>query len=167
MKNVFSATMVFLFISLFSNILQAQESYPNIQLGLQASFPVGGISGKVNVTEKHTGQAVVGIFGPFSSYFGRYAYNFKSEEKNFGNLKPYLFGQVGYYIYDFEGYFGVPTEKEKSVGFGAGGGIEWNIKNFSDNLKFNIEISYNRVDFELYDFKSIMFGFGIHYQFQL
>jgi hypothetical protein len=28
------------------------------------------------LTEQHSAQAVIGIFGPFSSYYGRYIYNF-------------------------------------------------------------------------------------------
>lgn len=153
---------------LFCSNMKAQETYPNYQVGLQTSFPIGGLSAKVNLTETHSAQAVVGVFGPLSSYFGRYLYNFESVDTEW-NLayKPYLYGQAGYYVYDLGDTFDLDIEKETNFGFGFGGGLEWHLKENFKNLKFNFEVGYNKVDFDYYKFKSIAFGIGMHYQFSL
>lgn len=163
------STHVFLLLIAFCSTtlsMSAQDNYPNYQIGMQATFPLGGLSGKVNLTENHTAQAVVGLFGPLSSYFGRYAYHFQTKETNWGGLRPYGFGQLGYFKYDFE-TFGLNNSSENNIGYGAGFGIElWN-KNFIENLKFSTEIGYNKVNIDAYELKSIYFGFGLHYQFEL
>lgn len=153
---------------LFSQKIEAQETYPNYQVGMQTSFPIGCLSAKVNVTETHSAQAVVGIFGPVSSYFGRYLYNFESVDTEWSiAYKPYMYGQAGYYIYDLGGTFNLDIDKETNFGFGFGGGLEWYFKEHFKNLKFNFELGYNKVDFDYYKFKSISVGVGLHYQFNL
>ena len=170
MQTISLKIFVGLFILITSfNLVSAQE-YPKFGFGIQANFPAGGLSAKAELTEQHTAQAVVGVFGPFSSYFGRYSYNFPEKQSAIQvAYKPYLYGQAGYYVYDLENYFGFETglEKETSFGFGVGAGLEWNYVPFSENLKFNIEVGYSKVDFEYYEFKSIAFGAGIHYYFNL
>lgn len=166
-KTIFKVVALLL---LLTTVSHAQETYPRFGIGLQANFPAGGLSAKAELTETHTAQAVVGIFGPFSSYFGRYAYNFPEKESEVKiNYKPYLYGQAGYYVYDFENYLGMDlgVSKETSFGFGFGAGIEWCYVPFTKDLKFNIEIGYNNVNFDYYKFKSIWFGAGIHYYFNL
>jgi len=60
-----------------SSFLLAQDlSYPRLRVGFQANFPAWVLSVKADLTEQHSAQAVIGIFGPFSSYYGRYIYNF-------------------------------------------------------------------------------------------
>jgi hypothetical protein len=171
MKNkIFTFGICAIVIALSSTKTIAQESYPKFGLGIQANFPAGGLSAKADLTEQHTAQAVVGIFGPFSSYFGRYSYNFLEKETNIEiNYKPYVYGQAGYYVYDLENYYGIDLglDKEKSFGFGVGAGLEWCYAPFSKDLKFNMEIGYSKVDFDYYKFKSISFGAGIHYYFNL
>lgn len=168
MKN--NAFILMVFILVVGNLTSsyAQETFPNYQVGIQTSFPIGGLSAKANITETHSAQAVVGIFGPVSSYFGRYLYNFDNNESNWGlSYRPYLYGQAGYYVYDLGSTFNVDIDKETNFGFGFGGGIEWHMKEYFNNLKFNLEVGYNKVDFEYYKFKTIAIGVGMHYQFNL
>lgn len=148
----------------------AQETYPRFGLGFQASLPAVGISAKADITEKHTAQAVVGIFGPFSSYYGRYAYNFPKKVSSIQiEYKPYLYGQAGYYKYDIDSFLGLgnQTNSETSFGYGLGAGLEWNYIPISKDLKFNMEIGYGNVKFDYYKFKSLSVGVGIHYYFNL
>ena len=154
-----------------SSLLLAQDlSYPRLGVGMQANFPAGGLSVKADLTEQHSAQAVIGIFGPFSSYYGRYSFNFNETGDDF-RIKPYLYGQAGIFNYDYPGFdentFQLVDETESDFGFGVGAGIEWHYAPFTDKLRFNIEIGYGKVDFEFYDFKSISFGGGIHYYFDL
>ncbi|PDS25666.1 carbohydrate porin, partial [Flavobacterium branchiophilum] len=146
----------------------AQETYPRFGLGFQASFPAVGLSAKAEITAEHTAQAVVGILGPFSSYYGRYNYNFPEKNPSENVLyKPYLYAQAGYYVYDFDKYLGISTglKQENSLGYGLGAGLEWAYKPFSKDFKFSSEIGYSKVNFEYYHFKSITFGVGLHYYF--
>jgi hypothetical protein len=154
-----------------SSILLAQDlSYPRLGVGMQANFPAGGLSVKADLTEQHSAQAVISVFGPFSSYYGRYSFNFNETGDDF-RIKPYLYGQAGIFNYDYpkfdENTFQLVEETESDFGFGFGAGIEWHYAPFTDKLRFNIEIGYGKVDFEFYEFKSISFGGGIHYYFDL
>ena len=152
------------------NSLLAQDlSYPRLGVGIQANFPVGGLSVKADLTEQHSAQAVIGIFGPFSSYYGRYSFNFNETGYDF-RIKPYLYGQAGIFSFDYKGLneqYQLVDETESNLGFGGGAGIEWYYAPFTDKLRFNIEIGYNKVDFSFYDYNSILFGGGIHYYVDL
>lgn len=136
-------------------------NYPSIGIGMQFSLPAGGVSLKADITKHHTLQAVVGLFGPYSSYYGRYLFNFKENGNDF-KYKPYLYGQAGVFEYDFESFYDL---SESVFGFGFGGGFEWYYAPFTDRIRFNTEIGYGKVDLEYYDFKSFSFGGGIHYYF--
>ena len=145
------------------------QYYHRLGVGIQTSFPLGGISGKLDLTKQHSAQAIVGIFGPLSTYSGRYLYNFSEDGKNF-RIKPYLYGQVGLWSYDFQSFdqnFQLIEDTENSFGFGAGAGIEWHYKPLSDKLRFNIELGFGKVDLIYYEWKTTTFGGGIHYYFEL
>ena len=108
--------------------LKAQKlDFPRLGVGIQTSFPLGGLSGKLDITKQHSAQAIIGIFGPLSIYSGRYLYNFSEDGKNF-RIKPYLYGQVGLWSYDFQSInqnFQSIEDTENTLGFSAGAGIEW------------------------------------------
>jgi hypothetical protein len=93
--------VVFVFSSSF--LLAQDLSYPRLGVGFQANFPAGGLSVKADLTEQHSAQAVIGFFGPFSSYYGRYIYNFSESGENL-LLKPYVYAQAGIWKYDIESY---------------------------------------------------------------
>jgi opacity protein-like surface antigen len=155
-----------------TSILVAQDlSYPRLGVGFQANFPAGGLSVKADLTEQHSAQAVIGLFGPFSSYYGRYIYNFSESGENF-LLKPYVYAQAGIWKYDIESYgldlTGTGLEdSESSFGYGIGAGLEFTYPQLSDKLKYSVEIGYSNVDLLNYDFNSIAFGVGLHYYFNL
>lgn len=152
MKLLSNTKPFYLFIILlFHQFSFSQETYPRIGVGMQANFPIGGVSVKADITENHTAQAVVGIFGPLSCYYGRYLYNFTEKETDINvTFKPYVYAQAGYYVYDLANYYNVDLdiEKENNFGYGFGGGIEWYYEPFTSDLKFNFELGYSKVDFE-------------------
>ena len=129
MKKILIAALLLTGLS-----LKAQKlDFPRLGVGIQTSLPLGGISGKLDLTKQHSAQAIVGIFGPLSTYSGRYLYNFSEDGKNF-RIKPYLYGQVGLWSYDFQSFdqnFQLIEDTENSFGFGAGAGIEWHYKPLS------------------------------------
>jgi opacity protein-like surface antigen len=151
-----------------SSFLLAQDlSYPRLGIGFQTNFPVGGLSVKADLTEQHSAQAVIGVFGPFSSYYGRYIYNFTENGENL-LLKPYIYAQAGLWKYDIESYgLDFLEDSESSFGYGVGGGLEITYPQLSDKLKCSIEIGYSKVDFLNYNFNSISFGVGLHYYFNI
>tara|TARA_Y100001954_G_C15584166_1_gene489880 strand:- start:97 stop:576 length:480 start_codon:yes stop_codon:yes gene_type:complete len=139
----------------------------NIGVGFQATLPSFGISVKYDVTDQHTIQAIYGAFGIVSNISGRYMYNFdENNESSFlGTVKPFLYGQIGVWSYDYSS-FGIDVETESSIGFGIGGGLEFNWLSFiSNNLKSTLELGFSRVDIQSYNFKATTFGGGIHYHF--
>jgi hypothetical protein len=144
--------------------------YLRFGIGGQASFPAFGLSAKADITEQHSAQLVVGVAGPFSAYYGRYLYNFP-ESGNDLLLNPYLYGQAGLYTYKGLGVnynnFSLYETTEKVFGWGVGGGLQFCFPNLTDRIKFNAELGYGKVGFDYYDFKSITFGAGIHYYFNL
>jgi hypothetical protein len=164
-KNLFSVFVVALMLS--SSAVLAQVEAPRLGIGMQASFPTFGISAKYDFTETHSAQAVVGVIGPFSNYFGRYSYHFPEKKSQWNmNYRPYLYGQAGIYSYDF-GFEIDGKSKENIFGWGLGAGIETSVASWNENLRFSMEVGYGKVDFEYYNFRAIMFGTGIHYYFNL
>lgn len=163
MKNYF---LSILFIFLINNSFAQDLDYPRLGVGFQASFPAWGLSAKADFDETNSAQAIIGVAGPFSSYYGRYLYNFNEGGDDFV-IKPYVFAQAGMYSYDYNySYLGL-GKTENVFGYGAGAGIEWHYAPFTDKLRFSLEVGYSKVDFNHYDFKAIMFGGGIHYHFNL
>lgn len=133
-----------------------------------------GVSAKYNFTETHTGQIIVGSanygfgFSGASSFAltGRYAYNFAEGDVDFATYKPYLYGQVGYWSYNYDIPGGFGDFSSNSIAIGAGGGIEGSFKNFVDGLAFSVELGYTNVAFDgLSSIGGFNFGGGIHYYF--
>lgn len=161
-----------LLLGISTTTLLAQD-FPRLGVGYQANFPASGLSVKYDINETHSIQGVLGFLGVINSYFGRYSYHFPERGDGFA-FRPYLFGQVGVYVSDaiptdIERFLqgADSTDKESILGFGAGGGIDFEIKNFIPNLRFSTDISFAQVDFEFADFNTIAFGIGIHYTFSL
>jgi hypothetical protein len=163
-------TFLLLAFLISSTVILSQDlGYPRLGVGAQTTFPAGGLSIKADLTEQHSAQAVIGVFGPFSSYYGRYSYSFQENGNNF-RLRPYLYGQAGLFSYDyisFDQNFQIIEDTENTFGFGFGAGLEYYYAPLTDKLRFNVEIGYGKVDFAFYDFKAILFGVGLHYYFDL
>lgn len=167
MKKLLTILILFFGIVLAS---KAQElSHPRIGVGFQSSFPSFGLSGKYDFTEKHTVQAVLGFSGPFTSIYGRYLYNFEEKGDSFV-YKPYLLGQVGTYSYKYQTFDGQGrpiNERENHVGFGLGAGLEFHVPEITEAVRLNIELGFNQVGFEFYDYSGFLIGIGGHYYFNL
>jgi len=128
-------------------------------LGMDAVFPVTGLSGKYWFSDKLGGQAIIGLFGDLSMYGGRVLYKFREGENH------YLYGAllVGNWTYEWDwGWLG--SGSESAFGFGINGGIEYFTK-FIPQLGFTLEIGYGSVKLEHYDYKALSYGTGIHYYF--
>ncbi len=159
--------LFFVFVMVFMTSYSQESNYPRFGAGFQSSFPSGGLSVKADLTEKHSAQAVIGLFGPFSSYYGRYLYNFTEKGNDF-RYKPYAYGQAGLFSYDYQRFdtnFNSIDDTESVFGFGVGAGLEWYYAPFTEKLKINIELGYGNVNFDFYDFNAFSFGGGIHYFF--
>ncbi|RIW13373.1 hypothetical protein D0X99_16495 [Algoriphagus lacus] len=160
----------FVLILFFSAISfgKAQDlGHPRFGVGFQSSFPSFGLSGKYDFTEKHSAQAVLGFSGPFTSIYGRYLYNFQEKGDSFV-YKPYLLGQLGTYSYKYTTFDdqGNPrSERENHIGFGVGAGIEFHVPEITDAVRLNIELGFNQVGFEFYDYSGFLIGIGGHYYF--
>ena len=148
--------------------LNAQNlSYPRIGVGLQANFHGGGLSAKVDITEKHSAQLIIDVFGRFTSYTGRYLYNFNENGNEF-RYKPYVFGQMGVFNYDYRPNHPLLLKDRDSVfGLGVGGGLEVHYTPFTDRVRLNVELGYNTAEFDFYDYDPIFFSIGLHYYFKI
>ena len=134
---------------------------PKYAVGFQGSFPAYGLSGKMDITDTFTGQAIIGIVGNLQTFAGRGIYNFKREPF----WDAYGYGMIGAWRYSAWSNY-----SETVLGFGAGAGIEYDWRKFDDELPpiyWNMELglgfaNFNKVN---YNFSTIMFGVGVHYRF--
>lgn len=130
-------------------------------VGFASAWPAYGISGTLQVSEKLTAEAVVGLLGTVSNIGGRVWYRFKPDL----SYDLYGYGGAGLYRY---GYFG---GAESVLGLGAGVGIEAGLAKLFDDEEFppifvNAELGLAHASFRYYGgFSSLAFGAGIHYRF--
>ena len=163
MKKLTLLTVLF-FVGL---LLNSQDlSYPRIGIGLQASFPYGGLSGRADITEQHSAQIIIDLSGRFTSYMGRYLYNFNEQGNEF-RYKPYVFGQVGIFNYDYRLDSRHSNDRDSVFGLGVGGGLEVYYRPFTHRVRLNAELGYNTVEFDYFNYSPIFFGLGLHYYFNL
>ena len=142
-------------IALLSTPLHAESG--DIYAGLEWY----GLSGKYDVTDKVTAQAIVGAWGynNLTSITGRGIYKFK--QKDHYNL--YGYGSGTSWMWD-NGF-----QKETIFGFGAGGGIDYDIRGLDQSLPaiyINADIGLQYANFSYYGgFGGIGLGLGVHYKF--
>lgn len=137
--------------------------------GFQGTFPAYGISGMMDVNETISVQAILGFFGSLNTYAGRALYRFKKEN----DWEIYGYGMLGAWSYDgirFRTGFGYDNYTETVLGFGFGGGIEYDWRALDPNLPplfWNLELGIGIVDFNNvnYNFNTLMIGAGVHYRF--
>jgi hypothetical protein len=134
-------------------------SAPKMGIGFQYGFMSFGVSARMDFTENHSAQAIVGLLGPLKSYSGKYMYCFNESGYNFV-IKPYLFAQAGMIKYSM---FNI---NETIFAYGGGAGIEWHIPFITEHLRVNWELGYGKADLSNYNFNSIIFGAGLHYYFE-
>ena len=152
--------IVFSFLLGLHPLFSQSLSTPRIGIGVQGSFPAMGLSVKADLTEHHSLQGVAGFFTNLKTYAVKYMFCF-NESGDFFVIKPYFYGTAGVFKYDL--YF----TSETVFGFGAGAGLEYYIPVLSEKLRPAIEIGLTRANFNVYQFKSLTFGAGLHYYFEL
>jgi len=132
-----------------------------IGAGFQSSYPSYGLSAKMNLNDKFAIQGVLGFLGTVTSYSARGLMNIKQAE----DYKFYGYGTVGFWSYDYS-ILG-KSDTETSVGFGGGGGIEYDMAKYLDGipLTFNLELGIGIVNLDHYNFSAVSFGAGMHYWF--
>jgi len=86
-------------------------------VGVQLSFPTGGISVKKEMSDTLTAQATLGGGGFFTVIGGRGLYKFKKEPE----YDIYGFGSLAYISW------GGLSSSLTTVGYGAGAGIEYDV----------------------------------------
>jgi hypothetical protein len=153
--------IVFSFLLGLHPLFSQSLSTPRIGIGFQGSFPAMGLSVKADLTEHHSLQGVAGFFtNQLKTYAVKYMFCF-NESGDFFVIKPYFYGTAGVFKYDL--YF----TSETVFGFGAGAGLEYYIPVLSEKLRPAFEIGLTRANFNVYQFKSLTFGVGLHYYFEL
>ena len=174
MKKSIIVTMLFIFL-FHLNILHGQEisNVGALGVGVQATSLNYGISGRYNLTEVHGLQAILGsanygLGGSVNAFTfsGRYLYSFPGEN---ANLRPYVFGQLGFWTVKFnDSFFGSNfNESATSLAYGFGGGVEYAFSGL-EKLGFNIEAGYGGGSFAGgFSYAGVFFGGGVHYYFDL
>jgi len=120
-----------------------------------------GLSGKYEVTNKISAQAIVGLWGytGLTSITGRINYKFK--EKNDYNF--YGYGSLSSWSWS-DAYY-----NETVIGFGAGVGAEYDIRGIDRDfipLYISADIGLQVASFAHYgSFGGLGIGTGIHYKF--
>jgi len=141
--------------ALLTSTVSAKEG--DAYLGLQWY----GLSGKYDVTDQITAQAIVGLWGysGLTSVTGRINYKFK--EKKHYNM--YGYGSISSWSWSNSFY------DETVLGFGGGAGIEYDIRGIDRNfipLYISADIGVQVASFEHYgSFAGLGIGLGLHYKF--
>ena len=154
------------------------DDFKQFGLGYQYTWPIGGISGKLNINEKAAIEGILGFFfGDLKTYGGRFIYKFKQKtytKKQSQWLKShniYGFGLVGAFSYKGLKYnsstYSLEEYTETVFGYGAGIGLEYFFREFIPEIGWNIEIGFGSIKFEEvdYDFSAFLVGCGAHYYF--
>lgn len=178
-KGKFFIIFVYLFYNLSTKINQMKKNFlltlflaiasigysQNFGLGIQSSFYTHGISAKFKMNDYHALQAVVSLYGPYSSYSARYMKSF--EEHDLGSsveLQPYIVGMAGLHTINLPNYIG-NSKTSSSLGFGIGGGVNWRFSSY-ENFEISNEIAWTTIAtpfYAGYNWSAIHFGFGLHY----
>ncbi|MEA1879537.1 MAG: hypothetical protein U9N11_02670 [Campylobacterota bacterium] len=148
-------TMGLLSAALLTSTLSAKEG--DKYLGLQWY----GLSGKYDITNKITGQAIVGLWGysGLTSITGRVNYKFK--QTKYYNM--YGYGSISSWSWSNSFY------DETVFGFGAGAGFEYDIRGLDKNfipLFISGDLGLQVASFDHYgSFGGLGIGLGVHYKF--
>jgi hypothetical protein len=120
-----------------------------------------GLSGKYDVTDKISAQAIVGLWGysGLTSVTGRVNYKFK--EQNFYNI--YAYGSLSSWSWSNS------LHSETVFGFGVGAGVEYDIRGIDRNfipLFISADLGVQVASFDYYNnFAGLGLGIGVHYKF--
>ncbi len=169
MRRFRTGALVLVFAALAANTAVAQSATgrggpaealrPKVGIGFQTSWPAWGLSGMYDVTERVSGQAVLGFFGGWTTFSGRGLYHFGQEPQ----VRPYGYGMLGFWRYSL-------ITSASAVTFGAGAGIDLDLRKLAPELPplfANAEFGISMVDLALagYTGATMAFGAGLHYRF--
>lgn len=146
----------------FSSVSAQSLKQKGFYAGIQSSSYAYGLSGKMDFTDKITGQAIIGFLGTINSYTARGLYKFKQDR--FYDV--YAFGALGLLTWD--GHHSLRDRSESVISFGAGGGVEYDLRGLDSNfipLFVNVELQATMASFDYYDFGYMALGLGFHYKF--
>jgi len=121
-----------------------------------------GISGKYDLSDKTTVQAIIGVwgYGDLTSMTGRGIYKFKEKE----HFNFYGYGAISSWTWN-DSYYG----DETVIGFGAGAGAEYDIRGIDPDfipLYINLDLGFQVASFDHYHgFTGLGLGLGVHYKF--
>ena len=153
MKTIYKKTLIL--TALLTSLTHAKSG--DIYAGLEWY----GISGKYDVSDKITAQAIVGAWGynNLTSITARGIYKFKQKD----DYALYGYGSGTSWTWD-NGF-----TKETVFGFGAGGGIEYDIRGLDRSLPaiyLNADLGLQYANFRYYGgFGGLGIGLGVHYKF--
>ena len=124
-------------------------------VGVQLSFPTGGISVKKEMSDTLTAQATLSGGGAYTIFGGRGLFKFKKDAA----YDIYGFGGLAYINWKLLGL------SESTFGYGAGAGIEYDI---TKDITVNGELGYYGASFGdtfTGTYGGVGFGLGAHYWF--
>ena len=154
MRSIWKKSLVVL--ALLSTTVDAKEGE------FSAGAENHGASVKYDVSDKITVQGIVGVwgYGDLTSMTARGLYKFYEKE----DYNLYGYGSVSSWSWDNTYY------DETVLGFGAGGGIEYDIRGIDPDfipLYLSADLGFQVANFDHYGgFSGLGIGFGIHYKFE-
>jgi len=155
MKNIVKLFTVLLVITFNLN---AQDY---IYGGLQGTSWGVGLSAKKDITREITAQGIITFGGILNQYSVRGLYKF--QQKKDYNL--YGYGSLGLWSWGGLG----SLSSENTVAFGAGAGLEYDLRKFLGQdlpLFWNIELGVAFASFSNYTVSSpLLISGGLHYRF--
>lgn len=146
---------------------QNGESSP-YSVGLQSAWPAYGISGKMDMSDTFTAEAILGGLGALTTVSGRGYWYLERKPKHAW----YGFGTVGAWRWSDRYYLGndLYDDSETAIAFGGGAGVELDWRAIFDpdfpSLRSTIDVGLTMSTFNRYaNWSLIGFGFGLHYHF--
>lgn len=157
MRLIYPLLLVLAFM-LTPSVSQAQSN-EKFAAGIHLGNLSTGFSFKYRATDTITAQATAGFFGTLNYYSvrGLYAFNTGPFYEIYG------YGAAG--LWRWSGFL----VDESSFGFGAGAGVEYDLRGIAPELPplfASFELGFNFVNFDTYTgFSSFGQGIALHYRF--
>ena len=133
--------------------------FENIAFGYQFNVDSHGLSARMDLSEKLSAQAILGVFGEVSNYTVRGRYHLATDQK----WDAYAYVSAGLYTWEDDDFAG---ENVPAVGAGIGMEYDWqNLDSGFPPITWSFELDVNTADFDNYDYSNFSIGIGAHYRF--
>jgi len=139
--------------------LKDKFSGNTIGLGYQFSSSLHGLSATMDLSDKVTGQAILGLFGDISHVTARARYHLASDQ----DWDAYGYASLGLLHFDDSDF-----DSETTLAVGGGIGMEYDWQHISADLppiRWSFELDFNTADFDNHDLSQFSIGIGAHYRF--